>query len=97
MSRFSENISRNLQEKGFFSPSTAPVKELYEAVSRAAMAELAETWHKPQQKKRACYLSAEFLVCRLIKRSFLRRIKIIVHMNAVDIVLFNDFPHAINN
>ena len=71
MSRFSENISRNLQEKGFFSPSTAPVKELYEAVSRAAMAELAETWHKPQQKKRACYLSAEFLVGRLIYNNLL--------------------------
>ena len=52
MSRFSENISRNLQEKGVSSPASASAKELYEAVSRAAMAELAETWHAPKQKKR---------------------------------------------
>ena len=71
MSRFSESISRKLQDQGISSPAAASAKELYEAVSYAAMSELAAKWAAPKKAKRACYLSAEFLVGRLIYSNLL--------------------------
>ena len=46
----------------------ASTSELYRAVSRATMAEIADTWQKCKDapKKRVGYLSAEFLVGRAI-------------------------------
>ena len=46
----------------------ASTSELYRAVSRATMAEIADTWQKCKEapQKRVGYLSAEFLVGRAI-------------------------------
>ena len=40
MSRFTDDIARYLQEEGVSSPKDATAKELYNAVSHAAMREL---------------------------------------------------------
>ena len=66
MSRFTDDIARYLQEEGVSSPKDATAKELYNAVSHAAMRELAPVWKEKEGQKRACYLSAEFLMGRLI-------------------------------
>ncbi len=51
--------------------ATANVKELYEAVSRAACAYAYKNCDKTEKPKRASYLSAEFLVGRLIYSNLL--------------------------
>ena len=46
MSRFTDDIARYLQEEGVSSPKDATAKELYNAVSHAAMRELAPSGRK---------------------------------------------------
>ena len=71
MSQFLENIERCLRESGTDSVEAATVKQLYNGVSRAAMAQLTPRWKKQEGKKRVCYLSAEFLVGRLVYSNLL--------------------------
>ncbi len=66
MIQFQENIERCLLQAGVTCVKDANVKQLYQAISHAAMEELAPRWTKTEGKKRACYLSAEFLLGRLI-------------------------------
>lgn len=66
MQNFEENIRTILTLDWYANPEEADAKALYHAVSKAAMAELAPRWKKLAQEKRACYLSAEFLVGRLV-------------------------------
>ena len=71
MSRFTENIDKYLQDTGAESLAAASAKQVYQAVSRAAMEELRGRWAEQKPGKRACYLSAEFLVGRLVHSNLL--------------------------
>ena len=71
MSRFTDSITRRLQEAGISDAGSASAKQWYEAVSLAAMEELRGRWQEKPGQKRACYLSAEFLVGRLINNNLM--------------------------
>lgn len=49
----------------------ANVRQLYHAASKAAMSQAAPRWKEKKASKRACYLSAEFLLGRLIYSNLL--------------------------
>lgn len=66
MGRFEEKIGELLQLNFGVIPDEADAKQLYTAVSQAAMDELRGSWKKPADKKRVCYFSAEFLMGRLV-------------------------------
>ena len=66
MDQFQKDIQQYLDYKTGKTPEEASAKELYEAVSSAAMKSLRNQWKKPDGKKRACYFSAEYLLGRLI-------------------------------
>ena len=66
MSAFSQDILELLRLDYGTSPEQATTVQLYDAVSRAAMAQARGRWRTPAQGKRACYFSAEFLMGRMI-------------------------------
>ena len=79
----------------------ASTSELYRAVSRATMAEIADTWQKCKEapQKRVGYLSAEFLVGRAIFANLynlgkLDEVKAILAERGVDITAFEDIEDA---
>ena len=61
MSRFQTSLEAALQTADNDNP-----RELYGAVSRAAMDELSPAWHSPCSGKRAAYFSMEFLIGRVV-------------------------------
>lgn len=71
MESFKKEIDVFLQEAGVTDAKQASVKQLYHAVSKAAMQRLQPNWNPQSGKKRACYFSAEFLVGRLIYSNLL--------------------------
>ena len=71
MESFKKEIDLFLQEAGVTDAKQASVKQLYHAVSKAAMQRLQPNWNPQPGKKRACYFSAEFLVGRLIYSNLL--------------------------
>ena len=80
---------------------TASTPELYRAVSRATMAEIADKWQECKEKstKRVGYLSAEFLVGRAIFANLynlgkLDEVKAILAERGVDITAFEDIEDA---
>ena len=79
----------------------ASTSELYRAVSRATMAEIADTWQKCKEapQKRVGYLSAEFLVGRAIFANLynlgkLDEVKACMLERGVDITAFEDIEDA---
>ncbi|MBQ3554411.1 MAG: glycogen/starch/alpha-glucan phosphorylase [Clostridia bacterium] len=66
MGDFIQNIDTYLALSCGKTGKEASDKELYEAISKAAMAEIYPLWGKDGQK-RACYFSAEFLIGRMIE------------------------------
>lgn len=71
MQKFQQSIDRLLELEGV-TAETASVKQLYQAVSQAAMEILRPNWKKNKTNgKRACYFSAEFLVGRLIDNNLM--------------------------
>ena len=67
---FSREIDRELARLGI-SPETASPKELYTAVSQAAMKLLMPRWQAQPEGKRACYFSAEFLLGRVVSANLM--------------------------
>lgn len=63
---FSEKVKQILDEQYGKTLKSASVKERYDAVSKAAMLNLRQNWKTTPGQKRACYLSAEFLIGRLV-------------------------------
>ena len=63
---FSEKVLSILDEQYNKTPAKATTKQLYDAVSKAAMLTLRKDWKETPGQKRACYLSAEFLIGRLV-------------------------------
>ncbi len=71
MQPFQEAIVKKLKEEYHTELGKATTKQLYNAVSKAALETCWDTWQKPVTGKTACYLSAEFLVGRLIHSNLL--------------------------
>ena len=71
MDRFEEKIGELLRLDFGVTPDGADAKQLYTAVSQAAMDSLRDGWKKPAGKKRACYFSAEFLMGRLVNSNLM--------------------------
>lgn len=51
--------------------SEAPVKAVYQAVSRAALNRVCKNWQVAPKGRRACYLSAEFLIGRMVNSNLM--------------------------
>lgn len=66
MTPFQARISEILAADFCKTPETATTKELYTAISKSAMCELQPVWGKEKPERIACYLSAEFLMGRLV-------------------------------
>lgn len=78
---------------------SAGVKELYWAVSKAAMGSLQEAWRREPPGKMACYFSAEFLVGRLIYSNLmnlglLEECREVLAGHGVDIGVFEEIEDA---
>lgn len=70
MSKFETTVKNDLAKIGR-SIETASVGELYTAVSRAVVGQVATKWCRPRKKKQAAYLSAEFLIGRSVYSNLL--------------------------
>ncbi len=66
MTPFQERINQILATDFCKKAENATTKELYAAISKSAMSELRTTWTKERPERIACYLSAEFLMGRLV-------------------------------
>ena len=66
MSTFKENIVTILDLDYNKTIKDATTVELYNAVSKAAMKSISNQWSWETKSKKVCYLSAEFLVGRLV-------------------------------
>lgn len=78
---------------------TATVKELYNAVSKAALASVDDRWAHPKKGKRVAYLSAEFLVGRLIYQNLfnmrqLDTVRDLLSRHKVDMRVFEEVEDA---
>lgn len=71
MFNFSKEVDNYLEYSYDVKADKATTKQLYNAVSKAALKSVKETWESNQSSKRACYLSAEFLVGRLVYNNLL--------------------------
>ncbi len=68
--KFETSVKEELAKYGV-EIETADIKQLYSAVSNAAIGQIAKNWNKPQKGKRASYLSAEFLIGRVVYANLL--------------------------
>lgn len=64
--KFEEQIDAYLKLHFHVTKQDASAKQLYQAISRAALAEVAEEWGQESDQKQVCYFSAEFLIGRMI-------------------------------
>lgn len=71
MKPFQDAIVQKLKTDYHKDLKDASAKQLYNAVSKAALDSCWDTWQKPVTGKTGCYLSAEFLVGRLIHSNLL--------------------------
>lgn len=71
MSSFRKDIDLFLNYDSGVSAGNADIHQLYNAVSKAAVKSLGEKWGMDYEGKKACYLSAEFLVGRMIYSNLL--------------------------
>lgn len=68
---FEQEILAALRLEAHTTPEAATPVQLYNAVSKAAMAHLNTAWQAPKNGKRAKYFSAEFLVGRVVEANLL--------------------------
>lgn len=66
MNKYNQTIEAILKLETGKAPTQASVKELYNAVSKAALEAARPMWEQKKAGKRACYFSAEFLIGRMI-------------------------------
>lgn len=103
MSTFSKNIVTILDLDYNKNIKDATTVELYNAVSKAAMKSIAKKWSWDTKKKKVCYLSAEFLVGRLVYDNLLNlglmdELAQLFADNDIDIKVFEDIEdNALGN
>ncbi len=68
--KFETSVKEELAKYGV-EIETADIKQLYSAVSGGAMGQVAKRWNKQGKGKRAAYLSAEFLIGRVVYSNLL--------------------------
>ena len=66
MTPFQTEILDALKMETSLPISKAPIKSVYQAVSQAALNRVRKTWEPFPKGRRACYLSAEFLIGRMV-------------------------------
>lgn len=71
MTTFQNEILSALKEETDKPLAEAGAKAVYQAVSRAALRRTRENWKTNPEGKRACYLSAEFLIGRMVNSNLL--------------------------
>ena len=100
---FKNNIDVILDYDYGKTAENATTTELYNAISKAAMEEMRNTQTKLSEKKTACYLSAEFLIGRLVYSNLLNLdllndTKEYLEDNGLDITIFEDIEdNALGN
>ena len=99
MNTFKSDILAILDADYGKSIKEASTKELYSAVSKAAMKSIKNKWEKPTAGKKACYLSAEFLIGRLIYSNLLNlglinQLSELFNENNIDLNVFEDIEDA---
>ena len=103
MSTFKENIVTILDLDYNKTVKDATTVELYNAVSKAAMKSIANQWSWETESKKVCYLSAEFLVGRLIYNNLLNlglldQLNELFSENGIDLNVFEDIEdNALGN
>ena len=68
---FEKTIETILHTDAHVGWEQATAKQLYEAVSKAALGQVYERWATPHSGKRVAYLSAEFLIGRVVEANLL--------------------------
>lgn len=103
MSTFKENIVTILDLDYNKTVKNATTVELYNAVSKAAMKSISNQWSWETDSKKVCYLSAEFLVGRLVYNNLLNlgllnQLTELFCENDLDIRIFEDIEdNALGN
>lgn len=103
MSTFKENIVTILDLDYNKTIKEASTVELYNAVSKAAMKSISNQWSWETDKKKVCYLSAEFLIGRLVYNNLLNlglmnQLTELFSENGIDINVFEDIEdNALGN
>ncbi|SEQ06919.1 starch phosphorylase [Lachnospiraceae bacterium RM5] len=95
MSTFKENIVTILDLDYNKTVKDATTVELYNAVSKAAMKSISKDWTWDTDKKKVCYLSAEFLMGRMVYNNLLNlgllnQLNELFAENGVDFSVFED-------
>ncbi len=100
MNTFKNDILTILEDDYGKSIKQASTVELYNAVSKAAMKSIKEKWQSGYSSgKKACYLSAEFLIGRLIYSNLLNlgllsQLSELFNENNIDLNVFEDIEDA---
>lgn len=100
---FNENVEKALMLDYGKNVENATTTELYNAISKAAMAEMNKNKKEIPQKKKACYFSAEFLIGRLVYSNLLNLgllddTKEFLSSHGLDISIFEDIEdNALGN
>lgn len=71
MQDFEKKVQAILELEDNTAPEKASAVQLYHAVSKAALSQVFPRWREKKEQKRACYLSAEFLLGRLVYSNLL--------------------------
>ena len=95
MSTFKENIVTILDLDYNKDVKSASTVELYNAVSKAAMKTVSNNWSWDTDKKKVCYLSAEFLMGRMVYNNLLNlglidQLNELFAENGIDFTVFED-------
>ncbi len=96
---FENEVSTLLQLDSHTTIENASVKQLHEAVSKAAMARVYDRWQCDDAPKRVAYFSAEFLIGRMIESNLLNlglldETREMLKKHGVDLSIFENVEDA---